>query len=271
MEFVDGHSEILSTNIIAENLFYQVDEEGYHQKMLLEISDHRVLKDAISKDKGTFYTDRGLERKVRTTKGWELYVTWKDGPGDWISLKDLKNCYPLEVVDYAMAKEIQDKAAFAWWIPWTLKKRTHIISMVKTKYWDKTHKFGIKVPKSITEAKRIDLDNKNKLWTEAVRQEIINVRVALKKYDGDTENLIGYQEITLHMIFDIKISENFRCKARLAADGHKTHTPLTLTYSSVVSHESVRICLLIAALNDLDVLSADIQNAYLTAPNKEKV
>ena len=181
VEFVDGHSEILSTNIIAENLFYQVDEEGYHQKMLLEISDHRVLKDAISKDKGTFYTDRGLERKVRTTKGWELYVTWKDGPGDWISLKDLKNCYPLEVVDYAMAKEIQDEPAFAWWIPWTLKKRTHIISMVKTKYWDKTHKFGIKVPKSITEAKRIDLDNKNKLWTEAVRQEIINVRVTLKK------------------------------------------------------------------------------------------
>ena len=181
VEFVDGHSEILSTNIIAENLFYQVDEEGYHQKMLLEISDHRVLKDAISKDKGTFYTDRGLERKVRTTKGWELYVTWKDGPGDWISLKDLKNCYPLEVVDYAMAKEIQDELAFAWWIPWTLKKRTHIISMVKTKYWDKTHKFGIKVPKSITEAKRIDLDNKNKLWTEAVRQEIINVRVTLKK------------------------------------------------------------------------------------------
>lgn len=73
------------------------------------------------------------------------------------------------------------------------------------------------------------------------------------------------------MIFDIKISENFRCKARLAADGHKTHTPSTLTYSSVVSRESVRICLLIAALNDLDVLSADIQNAYLTAPNKEKV
>lgn len=114
VEFVDGHSEILSTNIIAENLFYQVDEERYHQKMLLEISGHRVLKDAISKDKGTFYTDRGLERKVRTTKGWELYVTWKDGSGDWISLKDLKNCYPLEVVDYAMAKEIQDEPAFAW-------------------------------------------------------------------------------------------------------------------------------------------------------------
>ena len=143
--------------------------------------------------------------------------------------------------------------------------------MVKTKYWDKTHKFGIKVPKSITEAKRIDLDNKNKLWTEAVRQEMTNVRVVFKEYDGDPKNLIGYQKMTLHMIFDIKMSENFRRKARLVADGHKTNTPSTMTYRSVNSNDSIRICLLIAALNDLDVLSADIQNAYLTAPNKEKV
>ena len=38
----------------------------------------------------------------------------------------------------------------------------------------------------------------------------------------------------------------------------------------MVSRDSVRICLLIAALNDLEVLGADIQNAYLTAPNREK-
>jgi hypothetical protein len=33
----------------------------------------------------------------------------------------------------------------------------------------------------------------------------------------------------------------------------------------------VRIILTIAALNDLEVLGADVQNAFLTAPNKEKV
>ena len=44
--------------------------------------------------------------------------------------------------------------------------------------------------------------------------------------------------------------------------GHVTDPPATTTYSSVVSRESVRIALLIAALNDLEVLSADIQNAY---------
>ena len=43
------------------------------------------------------------------------------------------------------------------------------------------------------------------------------------------------------MIFDIKMSENFRRKARLVADGHKTEAPSAMTYSSVVSRESVRI------------------------------
>ena len=44
-----------------------------------------------------------------------------------------------------------------------------------------------------------------------------------------------------------------------------------MTYSSVVSRESVRIALTLAALNKLDVLSCDIQNAYLSAKCREKV
>ena len=67
------------------------------------------------------------------------------------------------------------------------------------------------------------------------------------------------------------MGENFRPKACMVVGGHKTETPTTLTYSSVVSRDSVRIALLIAALNDLDILSCDIQNAYLTAPYREKI
>ena len=33
----------------------------------------------------------------------------------------------------------------------------------------------------------------------------------------------------------------------------------------------MHICLLIAAHNDLDLQSADIENAYLTAPSREKI
>ena len=60
-------------------------------------------------------------------------------------------------------------------------------------------------------------------------------------------------------------------KARLVADGHKVkESHRESTYLSVPSRDSVRLFFLLAALNDLDILSADIQNAYLTAHIKEK-
>jgi hypothetical protein len=65
------------------------------------------------------------------------------------------------------------------------------------------------------------------------------------------------------MIFDVNM-EGFRRNARFVAGGHTTYTPHAMTYASVVSRESVRIALTLAALNDLDVKMADIENAYLT-------
>ena len=64
-----------------------------------------------------------------------------------------------------------------------------------------------------------------------------------------------------HMIFDMKFGENFRRKARFLAGGHMTDTPDALTYSSVLSRDSVHIVLTIAVLNELSVMVCDIQNA----------
>ena len=97
-----------------------------------------------------------------------------------------------------------------------------------------------------------------------------NVRPDFEVFEGTKDQLpVGYQFMKCHMIFDIKFEENFRRKAWLVAGGHMTKTPATLTYSSVVLHDSVRIELTIAALNDLQVMSCDIQNAYLMADCRE--
>ena len=74
-----------------------------------------------------------------------------------------------------------------------------------------------------------------------------------------------------HMIFNVKFGENFWRKARLVAGGHMADTPNTLTYSSVISRDSIHIALTIAALNELSVMASDIQNAYLTADCREKI
>jgi hypothetical protein len=74
------------------------------------------------------------------------------------------------------------------------------------------------------------------------------------------------------MIFDIKLGENFWQKSRHVAGRHMTEPPASITYSSVVSRESVRIALLIVALNSLDEVTADIQNAAAhSMPGKDLV
>ena len=50
-----------------------------------------------------------------------------------------------------------------------------------------------------------------------------------------------------------------------------TKAPATIAYDSVVSRETVRIALMIATLNDLEVKSGDILNACVQAPVTEKV
>ena len=58
-----------------------------------------------------------------------------------------------------------------------------------------------------------------------------NVRLAFEIFDGETSDITpGYQQVKCNVIFDIKMGENFRCKARMVAGGNTTETPAVLTY-----------------------------------------
>ena len=80
----------------------------------------------------------------------------------------------------------------------------------------------------------------------------------------------AFKKLNCHLIFEVKLSENFRRKARFITDGHRTKAPKSLSYSMEVSPDSVRIAFLLAALNNLQVVSCDIKNVYLDAPCREK-
>ena len=65
--------------------------------------------------------------------------------------------------------------------------------------------------------------------------------------------------------------EDFRHKAQLVAGGHWTEAQATIKYASAVSRETFWIALMISTLNDLEVKSADILNAYVKAFVTEKI
>jgi hypothetical protein len=272
VEYSDGHKASLAANAIAENMFAQVDAEGNRHVLFKEIIDHRTDGSELNQQDAFITTRSGTKRRRETTKGYEILVQWKDGSTTWVALKDMKNSYPVQLAEYSIQRRIAGEPAFAWWVKHVLSKRNRIIGKLKAKYWVRTHKFGVKIPKSVEEAKRIDDENGDTLWWDAICKEMKNVRPAFEVWEKPISELPpGYQKITGHMVFDVKMGENFRRKARFVADGHKTKTPAALCYSSVVSRDSVRIALTIAALNDLDILACDIQNAYLTADCRERV
>jgi hypothetical protein len=149
-------------------------------------------------------------------------------------LANLKERSPVEVDEYAATKNLHDEPAFYYWVTHVLKKRNRSIAAMNKRYHKRTHKFGIQVPKTWDEVVKLDEENGNTLWKDAIRKEMNNVRIAFKVMNGEEAIPPTYQEIRCHVIFDVKM-EDFHRKARFVAGGHTTDAPRVMTYASVVS------------------------------------
>ena len=269
VEFDDGELGSYTTNSIATSMFSQVDPQGHETALLEEICDHNSSSQAVCKDDGFITSKSGKKTPRKTTVGWALLCKWKDRSFTWVPLKDLKESNPIEVAEYAINNKISEEPAFAWWVKPALRVRDRYIRKVKTAYLRRTHKYGIEMPKTTKRALELDVASGTTYWRDAIEKEMKNVMIAFE-FPENGNAPIGSKKIEVNMVFDVKAMTLTR-KARLVAGGHKTEVPKDSVYSSVVSRESVRIAFLVAALNDLKIEAADIQNAYLNAPTREKV
>jgi hypothetical protein len=265
--FPDGAVKQYAANTIAENMWAEVDQEGHQYSIMDGITGHRKDSNAVE-SKDQYMQTKSGRRLRQTTAGWDLSILWKDGSESWIKLSDMKESNPIEVAEYARANSLTDEPAFKWWVPYVLKKKKRIIAAVQHRVRKNSHKYGIEVPTSIEHAFRLDKANGNNLWRNAIAKEMKNVSVAFEIMEKDEELPGGYTLATCHIIFDVKM--DFTRKARYVLDGHKTDEPKGSTYAGVVSRESVRIAFTYAALNGIDVMAADVLNAYLQAPSSEK-
>ena len=111
--FPDGSIQQYSANVIAENLFSQVDEEGYRYMLLDEIVDYRKDDDAVHKDDAFVEDEHGRKKQRLTIKGWSFLVNWKDGSQSWVPLKDIKESNPIEVSEFVTGKGLEKESAFA--------------------------------------------------------------------------------------------------------------------------------------------------------------
>ena len=89
----------------------------------------------------------------------------------------------------------------------------------------------MRIPKTVDEALRVDRENENTAWYDAVHKYIRNVRKEFQKGDKPVQEalsvkkLVGYQNIGCHMIFYVKIGGHFTRRARLFSGGHTADPP----------------------------------------------
>ena len=62
----------------------------------------------------------------------------------------------------------------------------------------------------------------------------------------------------------------FRKKYIFCVDGNKTDALSSLTYSTVLTQEYIKIIITIPVLNDLDIKGSNVNNEFLSAPNNWK-
>ena len=134
----------------------------------------------------------------------------------------MKEVNPVEMAEYAWARGISSEPAFAWWVPYTLRKREVIVAAVKNRIRKTTHKHGIKIPRDVEHAHEIDSRNGNTMWRDALKKEMYNVRVAFEILDEGAHAPHGWKQVTGHLVWDVKRDFTRKARGFLMVTRHQT-------------------------------------------------
>ena len=251
----DGSREdVMTYNSIIDILLKQMEAESQ------EAEDERVF----------IFKSIDAHRKVGNT--FEVMVSWEDGSKTWEPLGLLAKSDPVTLEKHDLLR-IPGWKCFRYYTKSKKKLNRRMLKQVRLNAMKYTprYKFGVRIPRDVAEAKRFDEKNNNKLWYTAIKAEMDQILEyeTFKSAGIGRKSPRGYQQIRLHIVFDVK--HDLRHRARLIAGGHMTEVPKDSTYSLVASLRSIRIVTFIAESNQLDLCAGDVRNAYLEAYTKEKV
>ena len=91
----------------------------------------------------------------------------------------MKECYPVEVAEYAVLQNIDHTTASNWWEKHVLRRQDRIISKDNqrgaNKYLKRKMKFGIELPKMVQGAMTLENNNDNTLWADVIAKDMRSV------------------------------------------------------------------------------------------------
>ena len=123
----------------------------------------------------------------------------------WIPLKDMKEPHPVDVAEFTNATDINEEPAFCCWVPYTLRKRDAILTVVRMRARKRTHKYAIELPYTVEEALELDKKIGNDFGEKIITKEMRNNAVAFQILEPDEHVPAGWTLQSGHMVFDTKM------------------------------------------------------------------
>ena len=258
---------------------------SYNQLMdyIQKRTDDEEDPDSLFKFRDIVAHQGPLESTDPNHKGskYNVMVEWESGEVTYEPLTLISKDDPITCAVYAKKHDLLDTTGWKH-LKRYAKTSKRLIRAVKQSRIRQVrasaqYQHGFHVPKDYNDAIRLDKENSNTHWQDAMDLELtqINEYKVFKDtgkaqfHNGKAVTPDGFQKIRVHFVYAVKHDGRF--KARLVADGHLTKEPVESIYSGVVSLRSLRMVVFLSQLNNLEIWGADVGNAYLEAYTDEKL
>ena len=284
---IDDHGQTLEDIKFKLKINKDQAEEimSYNQLMdyIQKGTDAEQDPDSLFKFRDIVAHQGPLESTDPNHKGskYNVMVEWESGEVTYEPLTLISKDDPITCAVYAKKHDLLDTTGWKH-LKRYAKTSKRLIRAVKQSRIRQVrasarYQHGFQVPKDYNDAMRLDKENGNTHWQDAMDLELTQIHEykvfkdtgKAKFHNGKVVTPDGFQKIRVHFVYAVKHDGRF--KARLVADGHLTKEPVESIYSGVVSLRSLRMVVFLSQLNNLEIWGADVGNAYLEADTDEKL
>ena len=284
---IDDHGQTLEDIKFKLKINKDQAEEimSYNQLMdyIQKGTDAEEDPDSLFKFRDIVAHQGPLESTDPNHKGskYNVMVEWESGEVTYEPLTLISKDDPITCAVYAKKHDLLDTTGWKH-LKRYAKTSKRLIRAVKQSRFRQVrasvrYQHGFQVPKDYNDAMRLDKENGNTHWQDAMDLELTQIHEykvfkdtgKAKFHNGKVVTPDGFQKIRVHFVYAVKHDGRF--KARLVADGHLTKEPVDSIYSGVVSLRSLRMVVFLSQLNNLEIWGADVGNEYLEAYTDEKL
>ena len=284
---IDDHEQPLEDIKFKLKINKDQTEEimSYNQLMdyIQKGTDAEEDPDSLFKFRDIIAHQGPLESTDPNHKGskYNVMVEWESGEVTYEPLTLISKDDPITCAFYAKKHDLLDTTGWKH-LKRYAKTSKRLIRAVKQSRIRQVrasarYQHGFQVPKDYNDAMRLDKENGNTHWQDAMDLELTQIHEykvfkdtgKAQFHNGKVATPDGFQNIRVHFVYAIKHDGRF--KARLVADGNLTKEPVESIYSGVVSLRSLRMVVFLSQLNNLEIWGADVGNAYLEAYTDEKL